>query len=196
MYFSYPSLADKEFVTPLPTMKQNTSNLGYKQMLRDRMPKLLDLALRWCKAKNRWIDYVYENIVKKNSVEKRSNVVKIILGIKQDYKRQEIYDKLRYVEFKDVTREQVNKIPKSELYMKFSKTINWQKLSREDPEMFEYWKIVTEWVDWFSKSYLYIEDTYKHSKRWGMSDIEIAIVLKDKYDIDINLANFLIKSFK
>lgn len=169
---------------------------GYKQMLRDRMPKILDLALRWCKAKNRWIDYVYENNVKKHSKENRSNVVKVLLGIKQQYKRQEIHDQIKYDELKPITMEQVNRIPKSELHMKFSRTIDWQKLSREDSKMVEYWKIVAEWVDWFSTSYAIIEDTYNHSRRWNMSDNEIKTILMDKYEIDYKLTEYLIKSFK
>ena len=153
---------------------------GYKQMLRDKMPEILDIALTYCKAKSRWIDYVYDNIIRKYSKDKRSTVVKIILGIKQKYKRQEIYDQLRYVEFKDVTREQVNNIPKSELYMKFSQTV----LST-----------ISEWVDWFSKSYFGIRDTYNHAKEWKMSDHEIKVILMDKYNVDGRLVNFLIKTF-
>ena len=169
---------------------------SYKAMLRDRMPQMLDLALRWCKAKDRWINYVYDNTVKKYSKEKRSTVVKIILGIKQQYKRQEIYDQIRYSELKPVTKEQVNQIPKSELYMKFTETINWQKLSVGDPDMYAYWKVIADWVDWFSKSYTYIEDTYKNSQGWKLDKDEIVPILMAKYNINRKLTEFLIKSFK
>ena len=169
---------------------------GYKQMLRDRMPLMLNLALKWCKAKERWINYVYDNTVKKYPSEKRSVVVKTILGIKQRWKRQEIYDNVRYVECKPVTMEQVNSIPKSELFLKFSDTINWQKLSQEDPDMHNYWSIIAGWVDWFSKMYTPIEDTYNHSRQWAISDEEIKPILMSKYDIDKNLVDYLIKSFK
>jgi hypothetical protein len=169
---------------------------SYKAMLRDRMPQMLDLALRWCKAKDRWINYVYDNTVKKYSQNKRSIAVKTVLGVKQKYKRQEIYDQLRYVEFKPVTKEQVDKIPKSELYMKFSETIDWQKLSKEDPDMYTYWKAVADWVDWFSKSHANIEDTYKHSQGWKLDKDEIVPILMAKYNINRKLTEFLIKSFK
>ena len=168
---------------------------GYKAMIRDRMPEMLDLALRWCKAKQRWIDYVYENVVKREPQEKRSVVVKTVLGIKQRYKRQNIYDQIRYVEMKPVTKEQVNKIPKSELYMKFSETINWQKLLIEDRDMYDYWKVVSDWVDWFSKSHIPIESTYKHCVQWGMKESEIIPILMSKYNIERKLTEFLIKSF-
>lgn len=169
---------------------------GYKEMLRDRMPLMLDLALRWCKAKERWINYAYDNVIKKNPRDKRSIAVKVILGIKQKWKRQEIYDQLRYVELKPVTREQVNKIPKSALCLKFQDTINWRKLSEEDPDMYDYWKTVASWVEWFSTSHLVVENTYDHCKQWGMSDDEIVPILMSKYGIDSKLANYLIKSFK
>lgn len=169
---------------------------SYKAMLRDRMPQMLDLALRWCKAKDRWINYVYDNTVKRYPKEKRSIVVKIILGIKQQYKRQEIYDQIRYSELKPVTKEQVNQIPKSELYMKFTETINWQKLSVEDPDMYAYWKVIADWVDWFSKSYTYIEDAYKNSQGWKLDKDEIVPILMAKYNINRKLTEFLIKSFK
>ena len=174
-------------------MQKRTS---YKSMLRDRMPKMLDLALRWCKAKGRWIDYVYDNQIKKYPMEKRSVLVKTILGIKQKYKRQEIYDQIRYTEFKPVTMEQVNKIPKSELYMRFNDTIDWSRLSLEDPDMYRYWKIVADWVDWFSKSYTYIQDTYDHSQSWKMDNDDICPILMSKYGIDRKLTEYLIKSFK
>lgn len=169
---------------------------GYRRMIRDRMPLMLDLALKWCKAKERWIDYVYNNIVKRYPENKRSIVVKQILGIKQRWNRQEIYDQIRYVEFKPVTKEQVDKIPKSELYMKFSDTINWSKLLKEDPNMYEYWQAVASWVDWFSTTHLSAENTYHLSKKWAMSTDDVKPILMSKYGIDSKFADYLIKSFK
>lgn len=169
---------------------------GYKGMLRDRMPLILDLALRWCKAKDRWIDYVYDSYIKKQAKDKRSIAVKTILGIKQKWKRQEIYDRIKYSELKPITKEQVDKIPKSALFLTFNDTIEWEKLSKEEPDMYEYWKIVGEWVNWFSCSHLKIENTYKHSRQWGMSEDEIVPIIMSKYSIDNKLAKYLIKSFK
>lgn len=169
---------------------------GYKQMLRDRMPLMLDLALRWCKAKNRWIDYVYDNMIKKYPLNKRSVVVKQILGIKQRWKRQEIYDQIKYNELKPVTMDQVNAIPKSELCMKFKDTIDWEKLSLEDSDMYNYWLAVAAWVDWFSTSHLIINDTYDYWRTWKLSDEEIKQIIMSKYEIDSKLADYLIKSFK
>lgn len=33
-------------------------------MLRDRLPKMVDLALRYCKCKNLWLDHCYTNFIK------------------------------------------------------------------------------------------------------------------------------------
>lgn len=41
-------------------MKNQT---GYKQMLRDRCPKVVNYALKWCKVKEAWLDHVYKNFI-------------------------------------------------------------------------------------------------------------------------------------
>ena len=185
------------FWVRIPGVQQKSNCMnGYKQMIRDRMPLMLDLALKWCKAKERWINYVYDNIVKKYPKDRRSIIVKQILGIKQRWKRQEIYDQLRYVEFKPVTKEQVDCIPKSELFMKFRDTINWTVLAEKDPNMYEYWQAVASWVEWFSTEHFNVESTYNLSKKWAVSEDEIKPILMSKYGIDSKFADYLIKSFK
>lgn len=60
-------------------MKKNT---GYREMLRDRCPKLVSYALKWCKAKEKWLDHVYNNwIWIYSSNEERYGAAKAILGI-------------------------------------------------------------------------------------------------------------------
>ena len=59
-------------------MKKNT---GYREMLRDRCPKVVNYALKWCKAKERWLNYVYDNqIWPLKSKKERLNQTKLILG--------------------------------------------------------------------------------------------------------------------
>jgi len=41
-------------------MKNGT---GFKQMLRDRLPKVVNFALKWCKVKETWLDHVYKNFI-------------------------------------------------------------------------------------------------------------------------------------
>lgn len=40
-----------------------TSQGGYKAMIRDRVPDTVDAALKWCKAKNKWVEHVYYHFV-------------------------------------------------------------------------------------------------------------------------------------
>ena len=66
---------------------------GYKGMLRDRCPKVVDYALKWQKAKERWIDHAYVNFIKfycdKNE---RKRATRIVLGIAKFYRNFE-FDK-------------------------------------------------------------------------------------------------------
>ena len=33
---------------------------NYRQAIRNRCPRTVDLALKWCKAKDNWVEYIYE----------------------------------------------------------------------------------------------------------------------------------------
>lgn len=60
---------------------------GYKGMLRDRLPKTVDIALKWCKAKEQWINHTYDNFIGIFSENKeKNNATKVILGISTRYK--------------------------------------------------------------------------------------------------------------
>lgn len=51
-------------------------------MLRDRCPKVVSHALKWCKAKEKWLDYVYkEQIWVLSSKKDRLHQTKAILGL-------------------------------------------------------------------------------------------------------------------
>lgn len=57
-------------------------NLGYKAMIRDRLPKTIDLALRWTQSKSKWVDHVYSHFIGIfKSKEDRNTTTRIILGI-------------------------------------------------------------------------------------------------------------------
>lgn len=82
-------------------MKKTT---GYKGMLRDRIPYVVDCALKWQKAKERWIDHAYVNFIKFYcDNDERKRATKIVLGIAKFYKN-----------------------------FKFDKSIDWDNLSDED----------------------------------------------------------------
>ena len=51
-------------------------------MLRDRLPKQVDLALRFCKAKEAWLNHVYKNFIWMYSSKKeRHEATRNVLGL-------------------------------------------------------------------------------------------------------------------
>lgn len=78
---------------------------GYKGMLRDRIPKTADYALKWQRAKERWIDHTYQNFIKIycNS-EERYHTTRIILGIAKHYRNFE-FDKS--IDWDNLTPEEI-----------------------------------------------------------------------------------------
>lgn len=73
-------------------------------MLRDRCPKVVDYALKWQKAKEKWIDHAYANFIK-FYVQKqdRYNATRIILGIAKYYKN---FDFDKSIEWENLTKEE------------------------------------------------------------------------------------------
>lgn len=76
---------------------------GYKGMLRDRIPLMPNLALKWCKAKDKWINHTYDNFVNifKDKIL-RKEATQMILGVKKGY------------------------------YFEFEKTIMWENLDEDE----------------------------------------------------------------
>ena len=86
-------------------------------MLRDRCPKVVDYALKWQKAKERWINHAYANFIKiyvENS--ERNHATRIILGIAKFYRNFE-FDKS--IDWENLT-------PEEEVYWKrVSSWVKW-----------------------------------------------------------------------
>ena len=60
---------------------------GYKGMLRDRCPTVVSYALKWQKAKERWINHAYVNFIKFYVDNKEKyHTTRIILGIAKFYR--------------------------------------------------------------------------------------------------------------
>lgn len=123
-------------------------------MLRDRLPKLVSYALKWCKAKETWLDHVYHNsiwIYQNN--EERLAQTRLLLGYKEGLPRE----------------------------FKFADTIDWDnliddktiKLKDATPKHVKYWEHVVNWVSWFQKTVPLIEDEYKISKTKGADLIDL-----------------------
>jgi hypothetical protein len=55
---------------------------GYKEMLRDRLPDYVDLALKWCRVKELWINHVYNSQINIYADKpERYNATRIVLGL-------------------------------------------------------------------------------------------------------------------
>lgn len=84
-------------------------NTSYKKMLRDRTPKVVDMALRWCKAKECWLNHVYDHFINIYAEkEMRYEATRIVLGISGKYHN---FD--------------------------FNKTIDWEDLDDKDKEAWQ-----------------------------------------------------------
>lgn len=94
----------------------NTS-AGYKGMLRDRCPKVVDYALKWQKAKERWIDHAYVNFIKfyvdKNE---RNHATRIILGIAKFYRN---FDFDKSIDWDNLSKEE------EKYWKRISSWVNW-----------------------------------------------------------------------
>lgn len=136
---------------------------GYKEMLRDRCPRTVNYALKWQKAKDKWIDHAYTYFIKllgdevnnkgnivRSAKDNKRHVINLLLGIKKGNRTS--FD--------------------------FSKSIDWDNLTDEETV---YWKRVSSWVTWFKKNYVFIENTYNISKEKGKDDFDIQIEFIQTY---------------
>jgi len=124
---------------------------GYRGMLRDRCPKVVNYALIWCRAKEKWIDHVYSNFINVYvNKDDRNNATRLALGIKNG----------------------------KQTYFSFARTINWDDLTEEKVE---YWKNVHDCVLWFQKYYQYIENMYEISIKKDVSYFDIQVEIIDRF---------------
>lgn len=112
---------------------------GYKEMLRDRCPVVVDYALKYCKAKNRWIEHAYKSFIKFYADKhERDIATRKTLGIVKG--KPKLFD--------------------------FHSTIDWDNISTEEKE---YWEYVESWVEWFRHCFSIIQNSYKISISVGES---------------------------
>lgn len=65
-------------------MKTNRKRSSYREMLRNRLPMSADMALKWYKAKDKWIDHVYRKFIHVFADKSdRYEVTCLLLGIKK-----------------------------------------------------------------------------------------------------------------
>lgn len=149
---------------------------GYKKMIRDRIPKTWDMALRYLKCKTKFIDYVYVIHVKKFN----DNVMNTK---KENNKSKE---------------EIIKKVLNPTLY-RFDETIKLEKLLNYSSgqinhlkDEYFFWNKVNTWVKWFCKNVIYIQNFIEIEK-----DIENKTkdtIVKDvslKFGIPHDLSEFI-----
>lgn len=92
---------------------------SFKEMLRDRTPTTINLALLWCKAKERWLDHVYYSFIAIYSdKQERYNAVKVVLGLKKNKPHFDFHDTIDWD----------NLTPEEELYWKVIESwVDWFK---------------------------------------------------------------------
>lgn len=140
-------------------------NKGYKGMLRDRLVPSWNLALLWCKVKNRWVDTVYENVISKTPKALRPEITKFSAGLKNKYG----------------------------VVCPFMSTVDpdgW--LYGENKKEYEMWRAVYSWINWFAKNQMIFYSDYEHYSKFGYSEEEIIKKLT-KPGITEKLCKFMIK---
>lgn len=168
---------------------------GFKAMLRDRMLLTTNLALKRCKCKNAYIDYVYDRFVRCVPVERRKNVVKEILGLKVAVTSEQIRVMMwRYN--RKLTQNQINRIPVEDRCYSFEQTIDWDQLKKDDFKLFKRFEIAKSWVNWFKARFQDVENTYTIGKKTGKTDVQIKESMHHRYGIDEDTIKFLFKYFK
>ena len=90
---------------------------GYKGMLRDRCPQTVNYALKWQKAKERWIEHAYVNFIKFYcDNNERKHATRIVLGIAKFYRNFE-FDKS--IDWDNLSDEEKN------YWKRVSSWVNW-----------------------------------------------------------------------
>lgn len=137
-------------------------------MLRDRLLPSWNLALLWCKVKERWIEKVYKDIISKTPQSLRSDMCKFVTGHKN----------------------------KDGVTCSFFSTIDPDGfLLGDDKIEYDMWRSVSKWIDWFSKNQMFIYDTLSDILKNHDIFCEIVDEMCKRYhNIDKKLIEFMIKN--
>lgn len=125
-------------------------NTGYREMLRDRLPKMTNYALKYFKCKEKWLTHVYKSWI-------------------WIYPKKDMRDA--------ATRELLKLDKRGKAHFRFEDTILWDDLSVKEAK---YWKKVSSCVSWFRKEHAKVENEYATSKTVGkeLRDIKYDIMIR------------------
>lgn len=157
---------------------------GYKEMLRDRCPLVVNYALKWQKAKEKWIDHAYNQFVKfyVDNKEKK-HTTKIILGIAKFYRN---FDFDKSIDWENLTKEE-------EIYWtRISSWVGWfMKNYAYIENAYEISKKSGE-----SEFDIKVEIISRHLSNLLPEETDEESVKEAKYKYVDDLAEFLLKCFK
>lgn len=147
------------------------SRTGFKEMLRDRMPVYADIALKWCKTKERWINIVYRDTISvfadKND---RYDITKTILGLKSK-------DKM----------------------FNFDDTVYWDALSEDEHKILKVASSWVKWFKYyfiFIENEYKVDLSLGYSEEKIISNLCSGLLKKIDSSIREDLAIFIIKYLK
>lgn len=147
------------------------SRTGFKEMLRDRIPVYADIALKWCKTKERWINIVYRDTISifadKND---RYDITKTILGLKSK-------DKM----------------------FNFDDTIYWNALSEDEHKILKVASSWVKWFKYyfiFIENEYKVDISLGYSEEKIISNLCSGLLKKIDSSVREDLAIFIIKYLK
>lgn len=146
---------------------------GYRKMISDRIPSVWDMTIRWCKCRKRFIEFVYDNIVRPYNND--------VMHTKKE--RAKIISKL--------LKEELNPMSTS-----FREVVRLKKLLQYNQIIeFQYWKSVADWNDFFATRALYVKNSCQISRKTrGATTEELVKEVAENFGMDSKLAEYIIKS--
>lgn len=141
---------------------------GYRKMISNHIPRTWDMALRYLRCRDAYIERVYDCYIKPLN----KNVMK---SAKENNQEKERIIKLMFskYEFKDTV--------KLEDLMLTNKT-----------EKYHYWDKIKSWINWFKNHMAFIENTIKIEQSLYKTKSEIVDVIMTNYKINEKLARFIV----
>lgn len=139
---------------------------GFRQMISDRMPKTWDMTLRWCKSRQKWIDYFYNTHVKPWNTDYR-------VKKRNQNKRDAIMKSFKST---------------------FENTIETERMMLNgSEEEYRHWIWVIDWSKWFCTKEIFIESMLKRMHEEGGLPEDLKKAIMERYKTDEELAEFIVK---
>lgn len=95
-------------ITGFDSQLPHIMKTGYKEMLRNRLPVYVDLALRWCHVKELWINHVYDSQINiYANKQERYNATRIVLGLSSKERVFKFEDSIDWVWISEEEKERI-----------------------------------------------------------------------------------------